>query len=86
MNRKYLDNISILGVTYGQHNLTKNDPYWFNAECQLESICIKNNLHIFQTSSVQEESSLFSYEEKNYFDDQLNLIDNKNVFWFIKRQ
>jgi hypothetical protein len=86
MNRLYLDNISILGVTYGQYNLTKNDSYWFNAECQLQSICIKNNLHIFETSSDQEESSLFSYEEKNYFDDQLNLIDNKNVFWFIKRQ
>ena len=84
MNRKYFDNISQLGLKYGTYNLTKGDYYWFNSECQFQSMCIQNGLHIFNTHRELEGRSICSYQPEQYYDTNDNLLDT-DVFFFIKR-
>uniref|UniRef100_A0A6C0F6A6 Uncharacterized protein n=1 Tax=viral metagenome TaxID=1070528 RepID=A0A6C0F6A6_9ZZZZ len=84
MNRKYFNAISQLGLKYGSCNLTKEDYYWWNAECQFQSFCIQNDMHIFNTTRELEGRSICSYEPEQYYNKDGELIDG-NVFFFIKR-
>jgi len=84
MNRKHFNNISQIGVKYGTYNLTKEDYYWWNAECQFRSICIFNELHFFNTCANLEGKSICEYEATDYYDECGNILDN-NAFFFLKR-
>lgn len=85
MNRKHLQNISELGIKYGTYNLTKNDYYWWNAECQFQSICIQNKMHFFNTDAEIESRSICCYMPELYYDNNGDLL-NSFVFFFIKRK
>ena len=83
MNRDYLEDLALLGITYGE--LKSDDDYWFNAEEQYRSVMKKNNITIFDSVTKVEVESLYNYDDKNYFDEQGNLLDNDTLF-FIKRK
>jgi hypothetical protein len=57
-----------LGITYGSYP-KENDDYWFNAECQLQSKCVREKIDIFDCCTEMEGGSLYSYEKKNFFTD-----------------
>jgi predicted small secreted protein len=83
MKRKHMTNIHILGITYGNYKSENND-YWFNAESQLEQICIQNDIDFFSSTTELEDKSLYNYNHTDYFDENNNLLDNEYLF-FIKR-
>ena len=83
MKRSLFKKIGDLGVTYGTH-IMNNNQYWFNAESQLEQICIENGIDIFETESHLEGESLYSYHENNYFENN-ELKKTPNCLFFIKR-
>lgn len=75
--------INMLGITYGEY--INDDYYWFNAESQLENICLNNNIDLFSSSSFLEEKSLYEYDHSKYFNENNELKEDKYSF-FIKRQ
>jgi len=83
MNRKIMDTIHILGITYGKYKAENND-YWFNSESQFEEICCQNNIDIFNSTTQLEEKTLYNYNHQDYFDENNQLLDNQYSF-FIKR-
>lgn len=84
LKRKYINNIYPLGITYGKY-IMKDNNYWFNAESQLQQICIENKMDIFDSTTLKEEESLYKYFEENYFDRKGNLIEDSNFLFFIRR-
>ena len=81
--RHVFDKIHQLGITYGQLK-TYNDGYWFNAECQLKSICLHHNIDIYDSSTTLEVKSLYEYDVQNYYqNDQLKNLDD--VLFFLQR-
>jgi hypothetical protein len=82
--RNVLNSINILGITYGEHIVNKDNSYWFNAESQLENICMINNIHYFSSTTDLEDLSLYSYDHNNYFDEN-NELKEENFSFFIKR-
>ena len=83
MKRHLFKNIAELGVTYGTRIMHDN-PYWFNAETQLELILIENGIDIYETVSNLEGESLYSYQENNYFENN-QLKKTPDCLFFIKR-
>jgi hypothetical protein len=83
LKRELMDKIHILGITYGSYTSEINN-YWFNAESQLNQLCINNNIDFYSSTTDLEGLSLYGYDHKNYFDENNNLMDNKYSF-FIKR-
>jgi hypothetical protein len=83
-SRKVFEVISQLGTTYGQRrwHLREN---WFDAESQLETICLENGIGIVDSTTVLEEKSLYHYRSYDYFDTNGQLLDNPAVFCFICR-
>lgn len=77
MPRSAFTKIFTLGVTYGMRK-TYNDGFWFNAESQLKSICINNNITIFDSSTISECKSLYEY------DDSIATLDE--VDFYLKRR
>lgn len=84
LKRKYASYIFSLGVTYGSYHEFMQD-YWFNAESQLREICLLHDIDIFNSGSDAEIKSLYEYAEQNYFDENLKLKSQPNVFFFIRR-
>jgi len=83
VKRKLMNYINILGITYGDYH-DDNNLYWFNAESQLENICLVNGIDIFNSTTILEGSSLYGYNHLNYFNENNELKDDKYSF-FIKR-
>jgi hypothetical protein len=83
-SRNVFEIISQLGTTYGQRrwHLREN---WFDAESQLETICLENGIGIVDSTTQMEEKSLYHYTERDYFDANGQLLDNPAVFCFICR-
>ena len=83
MKRELMENINLLGINYGKY-IYEKDAYWFNSECQLKQICVKNDIDFFSSTTEIEDKSLYEYNKSNYFDENDNLIDN-NFSFLIKR-
>jgi hypothetical protein len=83
MKRQIFTNISNLGITYGAHKM-ENNNYWFNAESQLDQIFIENCIDVFESTTNLEEISLYSYDENNYFEN--NVLKKSNDFLFFIRR
>jgi len=83
VKRKLMNNIHVLGITYGDYIVNPDDYYWCNAESQLKNICIHNNIDYFSSTSLLEGKSLYEYNYNNYFENE-ELKDDKYSF-FIKR-
>jgi len=83
-SRNVFEVISQLGTTYGHRrwHLREN---WFDAESQLETICLENGIGIVDSTTALEEKSLYHYTECDYFDANGQLLDNSAVFCFICR-
>lgn len=85
IKRTYFTCIASLGVTYGMYYMKGND-YWWNAESQLNQICFENEIDNFNSVSLLEDKSLYEYNDKNYYNDNGELIKSDNLFFFIKRK
>ncbi len=84
LKRKYFKKISNLGINYGKY-IMKNHDCWFNAESQLQQICIENNLDIFNSFTTLEDKCLYEYNHLNYFDDENNIKYSNQFFFFVCR-
>ena len=84
IKRRYFDDIASLGVTYGKRAMMSK-ARWFDAETQFQSICVENDIDIFDSTTEMEGKSLYSYNHANYFDDEGNLIKTPDCLFFIKR-
>ncbi len=73
-----------LGIKYGKSR-TYDDGYWFNSEGQFKSICLDNQIDIFDSSTDKEISSLYEYNKNNYYNKNNELIKNNNILFFLKR-
>jgi hypothetical protein len=82
--RCILNSVNILGITYGEHFVNNNNSYWFNAESQLQNICINNNIDYFSATTHLEGLSLYDYDHNNYFNEN-NELKEDNFSFFIKR-
>lgn len=81
--RQVFNDIYKLGVTYGQLK-TYDDGYWFNAEGQLKSICLYNNIDIFDSCTTLEVKSLYEYDVTNYYQNNV-LKQSDDVLFFLQR-
>jgi protein involved in sex pheromone biosynthesis len=63
-----------------------NDPYWWNAESQFFMICQEAGLDIYDSVSGLEDSSLYKYDQNNYFDNDGQLINKDQLVFFIMRK
>jgi hypothetical protein len=83
-NRKSFDKLPFLGIEYGINN-SMIHTHWFDAESQLESYCKEHNVSLFNSNLLIEEDSLYKYQNKNYFNDSGELLNN-DTFFFICRK
>jgi len=84
MKRRIFTKISNLGITYGVEHKMENNDYWFNAESQLDQIFIENGIDVFESTTNLEGHSLYSYNENNYFENNL-LKKTHDFLFFIRR-
>lgn len=83
VNRRLIHNIALLGISYGLINII-GDQYWWDAESQLQSTCIHNNIIIFDSCTKKENDSLYKYDPSNYFDQKGELIKGNYVFFICR--
>ena len=84
IKRQYFENISKIGITYGNQHIMPNNNYWFNSESQIKQICLENNVDIFDSTTLLEGQSLYEYNENNYFENG-ELKQTYDCLFFIKR-
>jgi len=85
VKRDQMSFIYPLGITYGKYKYEEDHYYWFNAETQLENICKKSGIDIFNTTTLLEELSLYQYEKGNYFNEHEDTLKEGGYSLFIKR-
>ncbi len=83
VKRRYFTNIAVLGTTYGLY-YDKENNHWFNAESQLQHVCIDNEIDIYDSYRQIEDDSLYKYNESNYFENG-ELKGDDTLFFFIRR-
>lgn len=83
VKRRYFTNIAVLGTTYGLY-YDKENHHWFNAESQLQHVCIDNEIDIYDSYRQIEDDSLYKYNESNYFENG-ELKGDDTLFFFIRR-
>lgn len=84
-SRNCFEKISTLGIEYGNY-VSKVDPHCFwNSETQFQTICMDNDISIFNSHNKIEDVSLYEYEKSNYLDDNNKLIQRDDLFYFILR-
>jgi hypothetical protein len=83
LRRNLMNYIHVLGITYGDY-IDENHSYWFDAESQLENICVTNNIDKFNSTTQLEDNSLYNYHHTNYFNENGELKQD-NYSFFIKR-
>jgi len=83
-NRENMDAIAKLGYEYGKYRMEGND-YWFNAESQLETICLNNQIALYNSTTDLENASLYEYCTANYFDETGALKSGEEFLFFICR-
>jgi hypothetical protein len=82
----FTSDIAHLGLEYGQVRRPGN-PYWFNAESQLE--CRFNTvggLSVYDSVGWSEGASLYSYRASNYFDEAGQLKPGLDCLFFLLRE
>jgi hypothetical protein len=82
--RHVFNHIFKLGIIYGKLK-NYDDGYWFNAECQLKSICLFNDIDVFNSYTSLEEKSLYEFNNQNYYDDDQQLKIRDDLFFFLQR-
>lgn len=82
-SRKVFEQIHTLGIHYGQFK--SDDHYWCNSEAQLKLYCKHYGIHVYDSSTVKENKSLYEYDEHNYYSNG-ELINQRDVLFFLKRQ
>lgn len=84
-NRSCFEKIYRVGIEYGYHNSQREPAYFWNSEMQFQTICIENNISIFNSDNLIESKSLYEYEKSNYFDENNQLKKREDLFYFIMR-
>ena len=85
LKRKYFSRISTLGITYGLNESIEDHDYWFNSEYQFLQKCIDNDIDVYDSVHEKEGQSLYEYNEENYFGKDGALLENPNVYFFLRR-
>jgi|LakMenEpi03Aug12_release.lakeMendotaPanAssembly.Ray.scaffolds.fasta_scaffold05342_10 hypothetical protein len=83
--RQYFNNIATLGYSYGKYLPTNPlEEYWFNAESQFQKACLATNMSFFSYDTELEDTSLYAYNHKQYFNNDYTL-NNYNFIYFLMR-
>jgi hypothetical protein len=83
--RDIIDDISILGITYGIYKDFENNDYWFNAESQFRGILIKNNISYFDFMGVEEGKMMTDIEYNSQILDENFENTKKDLLFAIIR-
>lgn len=85
--RDVFEIIHKLGIQYGKSHTYNAGGYWFDSESQLKSICLDNEVDMYDSTTDLEVKSLYEYDRDNYYiKGSDELIENDEVFFFLKRQ
>ena len=88
--RILMNNIHLLGITYGQYGVNLKNTHnnnWWDAESQLFSCCRKYDISIYNSTTELEHLSLYNYEHDIYYSDiSKNEIKNDKFSFFLKRK
>jgi hypothetical protein len=89
--RILMNNIHLLGITYGQYGVNAKDTpgnHWWNAESQLSSCCRKYDIAIYNSRTHLEFLTICKkYEHDIYYSNySKNEIKDDNFSFFIKRK
>lgn len=84
-NREHISTIAKLGYEYGKYRMEEND-YWFNSESQFETICLNNQIALFNSTTDIEGASLYQYDAANYFDETGAVKQCADFLFFICRR
>lgn len=84
IKREYFYSIASLGVTYGTYIDFSND-YWFDAESQLKTCCLFNEIDYYSSETEFEGASLYKYNTNNYFDENGELKNREDLLFFLVR-
>ena len=76
--------IPFLGTIYGYIEYHGSDDYWWNAESQFQSICYNSNITLYDYNTVFDDSSLYNYDEKKYFDSEYNIINPYMLYCLVR--
>ena len=85
IKRQFFDEIATLGITYGKRVMPEK-AHWFDAESQFQTVCVKNGIDVFDSTTETEGQSLYNYQPDNYFKEDGELIRTRDCLFFIKRR
>ena len=74
--------IPCIGSMYGYFDM--NHSYWWNSESQFEAMCHHSNITIYDYSTTFDEKSLYSYDEKRYFDLDYNIMNPFMIYCVVR--
>jgi hypothetical protein len=82
--RESFNMIPTLSHIYGFLKSPHNDAYWYNAENQFQSACYYSGLAVFDYNTLFEDKSLYEYDEKRYFDLDLNVLNPCMLYCLVR--
>lgn len=82
--RESFNMIPTLSHIYGFLKSPHNDAYWYNAENQFQSACYYSGLAVFDYNTLFEDKSLYEYDEKRYFDLDLNVLNPYMLYCLVR--
>lgn len=84
VNRELFNFIPTLPFIYGLLKSPHNDEYWYNSENQFQAACYFSNISIFNYDTIFEDTSVYNYDEKKYFDLNFNLLCPYMLYCLIR--
>jgi hypothetical protein len=85
VKRQYFYLIPSLAYMYGILKAPFSCPlYWFDSESQFQAACYHSNLTIYNYDTHTEGESVCNYNEKRYFNDDYEVIDDKILYICIR--
>lgn len=83
INRTHFNMIPSLYFLYA--TMKTENPYWFDAETQFQSICKELNITIYDSATIKEHQSISDYNRDNYMTSNDQLYDTDAYLFFIMR-
>jgi hypothetical protein len=84
VNRELFNFIPTLPFIYGFLKSPHTDEYWYNSENQFQAACYFSNISIFNYDTTFEDTSVYNYDERRYFDLNFNLLCPYMLYCLIR--